>query len=561
MKFHGSIEKTFKDDQGHLIVCGHASTEALDSQGEIVTKEAMAAALTDYMKFANVREMHQPSAVGKTMVAEQDAKGTYIEVKVVDPVAAMKCEEGVYSGFSIGGKASSRDPMAKNTITGLRLTEISLVDRPANPEAVFTMFKLDDELDEDVDKVAYADPADKKYPIDTEEHIRAAWSYINMPKNADKVSNVKEIKARIIAAWKKKIDPKGPPSAEKGDTAMDIKKGMCHVAQLAMELKEIGYMVNDQADEAAREGDDSPIPAKLQAWLQAGAVILNEMTAEETAELVAAAGQNLVPETIADEVVAEFQQADAATQNAIQMADGIDPKVLDLAKKFQRRTKGWTKEHTEHFINVWDAEDSANSMEKLGAKFSQETKDKLINIMNTISENLGNIKSLVFPDITTDLTPIADGIANPDVYAQPEGERGTAGTPVGFPDTSPNAEMAKPVADPAGVHAAGKKGEPIKAEEPEDIKKSYDETLAKVASLTTDLEKASSTIDTLTKRVAELEKEPAPSKVRLVSIEKGQDVVTSDPVAKAADELKKSKNPVDVMKGVLMTGAKRGFPL
>lgn len=66
--------------------------------------------------------------------------------------------------------------------------------------------------------VTYADPTNKKYPIDTEAHIRAAWNYINKEKNAAKYGGkVGGIKAKIVAAWKKKIDPKGPPSAEKSD--------------------------------------------------------------------------------------------------------------------------------------------------------------------------------------------------------------------------------------------------------------------------------------------------------------------------------------------------------
>ena len=36
-----------------------------------------------------------------------------------------------------------RDTAQKHVITGVKLSEISLVDRPANPEAVFTMFKAD----------------------------------------------------------------------------------------------------------------------------------------------------------------------------------------------------------------------------------------------------------------------------------------------------------------------------------------------------------------------------------------------------------------------------------
>ena len=34
--------------------------------------------------------------------------------------------------------------------------------------------------------VEFADPPNKKYPIDSPEHIRAAWSYINHKDNAAK---------------------------------------------------------------------------------------------------------------------------------------------------------------------------------------------------------------------------------------------------------------------------------------------------------------------------------------------------------------------------------------
>ena len=55
--------------------------------------------------------------------------------------------------------------------------------------------------------VAYADPKNGKYPVDTEEHARSAWSYINMPKNAGQYPmngvNLSEVKDRIAAACKK----------------------------------------------------------------------------------------------------------------------------------------------------------------------------------------------------------------------------------------------------------------------------------------------------------------------------------------------------------------------
>lgn len=53
--------------------------------------------------------------------------------------------------------------------------------------------------------VKFADPKNKKYPIDTEEHVRAAWSYINQEDNAKEYSaeELAKVKANIVAAAKK----------------------------------------------------------------------------------------------------------------------------------------------------------------------------------------------------------------------------------------------------------------------------------------------------------------------------------------------------------------------
>jgi hypothetical protein len=53
--------------------------------------------------------------------------------------------------------------------------------------------------------VEFADSTNKKYPIDTEAHIRAAWAYINQEDNADEydADEVEIIKNRIKQAAKK----------------------------------------------------------------------------------------------------------------------------------------------------------------------------------------------------------------------------------------------------------------------------------------------------------------------------------------------------------------------
>jgi len=351
-KLNRYFQITKRDDEQRMVY-GYCSTESVDSQGETVTKDAMAAAWDDYMQFANVREMHGNSAAGIVKEYDFDDNGVFIGVKVVDNNAWNKVVEGVYKGFSIGGKKlkDGYDAITK-TITGLKLTEISLVDRPSNPDALITVWKADDATPEvdpvneladmlrkgEIDaarllelakadkkddgkehkygNVEYADTKNDKYPIDTEKHIRAAWSYINMPKNQKGYTDkeVESIKANIVAAWKDKIDKDGPPSADDENAekfahseirkglhliftpasddvtkrADDVKKGMYAVANLASLLTSLQCIQQDCAWEAGIEGDDSNLPKQLADLCQQMAECLVAMAQEESDELVQA---------------------------------------------------------------------------------------------------------------------------------------------------------------------------------------------------------------------------------------------------------------------------------
>ena len=147
-QFFVAFEKVEKQDDGTMLVSGVASSEAVDADGETITAEAMKAALPDYMKFGAIREMHQAIAAGTAIKCEVDAEGvTHLEAKIVDPTTVLKIEEDVLKGFSVGGKITGRDAANKSIITGIRLTEISVVDRPANPEAVFKLAKVEGDED------------------------------------------------------------------------------------------------------------------------------------------------------------------------------------------------------------------------------------------------------------------------------------------------------------------------------------------------------------------------------------------------------------------------------
>jgi hypothetical protein len=155
--------------------------------------------------------------------------------------------------------------------------------------------------------VPYADTKNKKYPVDTEKHIRAAWSYINMPKNQKgyTAAEVDAIKGKIVAAWKDKIDKDGPPSAEKmaADAgaitaesleafiaAVDGKtltKGVYNLGWIACILEEMNCLRQCLTTEAALEGDNSPAPAAAEGLVEGICALLIQQAQEECAELCA----------------------------------------------------------------------------------------------------------------------------------------------------------------------------------------------------------------------------------------------------------------------------------
>lgn len=129
-----------KADKTQHMVYGLATTDTLDSQGEIITKEAVQKAWPAYAKFGNIREMHTNKAAGKLKSTVWKDGSPYIGGKIVDKEAWTKVEEEVYMGWSIGGKKLKK---LGNEVTDVLINEISLVDRPSNPDALFDLYKAD----------------------------------------------------------------------------------------------------------------------------------------------------------------------------------------------------------------------------------------------------------------------------------------------------------------------------------------------------------------------------------------------------------------------------------
>lgn len=105
---------------------------------------------TDGKSLGNVRAMHQPISAGKVTQMDflDDELAIDICTKIVDDKEWEKVEEGVYTGFSIGGEYVKRwsDGTCKRYIANPK--EVSLVDSPAVPTAMFSMIKADGSIEQ-----------------------------------------------------------------------------------------------------------------------------------------------------------------------------------------------------------------------------------------------------------------------------------------------------------------------------------------------------------------------------------------------------------------------------
>lgn len=273
-KLYGAIQKVIDQADGTIIVEGIASTEDVDSDGELVKATAMKAAIPDYMKFGAVREMHQPLAAGTALdIAVGDDGVTTIKAHIVDAEAIKKVQTNVYKGFSIGGSVTQRDDLNKTVITGINLVEVSLVDRPANPNAVITCYKADG-LEPD----------------------------------------------------KPDADQGGLGKAAGTD---DLNKSMWQINDFSSILRNLAFLIQD-AQWESEYGQDSAIPSQLFEWLKEGVVIFNQFSEQESAKLVSHV-ESIVKSKGVDDLAKAGTKFSKATK--AQLAD-IHKALKDCDSKF-----------------------------------------------------------------------------------------------------------------------------------------------------------------------------------------------------------------------------------
>lgn len=146
-------------------VSGFATLDNKDRHGDVVTSDASKGAFERFR--GNIREMHQPIAVGKILSFNEEDyydaetgtnhKGVFVEAYISKGAQDTweKVLDGTLTGFSIGGNiieagmepGESDEDEEHRVIRAYDLQELSLVDNPANPLAnIFSIQKSGDEL-------------------------------------------------------------------------------------------------------------------------------------------------------------------------------------------------------------------------------------------------------------------------------------------------------------------------------------------------------------------------------------------------------------------------------
>jgi hypothetical protein len=238
---YAAIIKQEKQEDGTLLVYGKATDDSIDIDQQICDAGWLETAMPQWFKTGgNIREQHSNIAAGVAKELDSKSDGHYISALVVDPVSVKKVETGVLKGFSIGIRAPRivRDQKAANgRIIDGQIVEISLVDRPANPNAKLTLAKsVDGETDlVQVEELTEATQTVKGEKMQHEEEDKAVSE---KPSNEDMLKMYEEAKSSYMDA----------------KMALDECKAMCKEAGLEIEEEEEKAEYGESAEEETAEG-------------------------------------------------------------------------------------------------------------------------------------------------------------------------------------------------------------------------------------------------------------------------------------------------------------------
>lgn len=516
-----------KIDEDQRMVYGYATVEEIDAHGEIIGYEASKKAFGAWI--GNIRDMHQDIAVGKNMETEFDdeAKGVWIGAKISESddgeQAWIKVKEGVYSGFSIGGKINdaevrqmSVDGKKKSVtmITDYDLGEVSLVDNPACPSAIFQMVKSVDgnlEQTEEIQK-GLGRPVhwwEKQFKFSDSQNIMKA-DFMTYNENsmsdkrqtlakslweADMLVDLAECLADFIY-WK----------SYEGEDNADLKTALESIKQAAiMELEEpenFPEVVSVAIENACRALNIS----------KKEELVTMITDRKEAKKDIVKTGSNVVDGDARDTNAASVTEVVAGTAP-------VKPAAIAVPKKVYAKD-GVTTTQKSAGEPVNDTEEAAA---EAGVPVAGTTVEQ--DVLDAEGKPTGEKAEVVQPLVNADGEELVEVDDNGEAVEAPAADE----------PEEPEAEEVEPEA-PAADPVAGEDDKPKKFAPVSTLKKSTgNDDLAKMVSAAV-AEGIAKAVAPLEEQIAELKKQPAASKVRKTyTVKKGEDVNT-DPSEDASVE-------------------------
>jgi hypothetical protein len=320
-----------KVDLDRRLVSGVATAETPDRAGEIFdyvsskpyceqwSAEALAA--SGGKSFGAVRPMHGPVAAGKlTDIAfDDDAKRITVAAKIVDD-EWRKVQEGVYIGFSQGGRYVKRWPDADTGLTRYTADphEISLVDLPCVRDATFEVVK-----NGVVEKRAFAARPEAAAPDQETAAVRAP-----IDQTLDAIDATLGAEKREFSAAEREKDAEAGVAMPDGSYPIKSAKD---VENAVSDYNRIGQKPDVKAHIIARAkaiGAESALPDD---W--------TKRSEKSAAPIVAPSASHNAPEALAKAAAALAQAARklerAVEENTVlrKALDDLSPALADLKKR------------------------------------------------------------------------------------------------------------------------------------------------------------------------------------------------------------------------------------
>lgn len=384
-----------KVDKAQRLVSGFATLDNLDTQDDVVSAEASQKAFARAR--GNIREMHQPLAVGRMVDFKEDEyydketnkfyRGIYVTARVSEGAEDTwkKVLDGTLTGFSIGGNInevsnefSKSQKKSYRLIKDYDLVELSLVDNPANQLAnvlsiqktatgsVVKGMAVESKIENvfvcskhDADVVSVRETESEDCPLCGAKMDNAGW----FESGADRTEKVQLIVEKFLSPEQEAA----PISDSEGGVVMGVEKSVekkddslvAPILEEAVtekaELEEAEEVTETPAEEeAAEEVDETPAEEEAETPEEVadeGEVISKaiddlketvttslEKTREETAEHLAALEKKI------DEAKAEFiaksSELDSKLSGFGEKLDTAKTRLAELEKNLEKMNDG-----------------------------------------------------------------------------------------------------------------------------------------------------------------------------------------------------------------------------